>query len=117
MDYSYPKFGAVYHCFCGDVETIKRYWDVGVKYFGIGGKIFYENELKETVRFMPEDSLVLETDAPYIRIPDMKGPNTSLSLWDIAERIALVRGTTTEKIIELTTRNAERLFDTGYGDV
>ena len=29
----------------------------------------------------------------------------------------LVRGTTTEKIIELTTRNAERLFDTGYGDV
>ena len=55
--------------------------------------------------------------APYIRIPDMKGPNTSLSLWDIAERIALVRGTTTEKIIELTTRNAERLFDTGYGDV
>ena len=72
MDYSYPKFGAVYHCFCGDVETIKRYCDVGVKYFGIGGKIFYENELKETVRFMPEDSLVLETDAPYIRIPDMK---------------------------------------------
>ena len=28
-----PKFGAVYHCFCGDVETIKRYCDVGVKYF------------------------------------------------------------------------------------
>ena len=54
MDYSYPKFGAVYHCFCGDVETIKRYCDVGVKYFGIGGKIFYENELKETVRFRPE---------------------------------------------------------------
>ena len=62
-------------------------------------------------------SLVLETDAPYIRIPDVKGPNTSLSLWDIAERIAIVRGTTTEKIIELTTRNAERLFDTGYADV
>lgn len=112
-----PKFGAVYHCFCGDVETIKRYCDVGVKYFGIGGKIFYEKELEETVRFMPEDSLVLETDAPYIRIPDMKGPNTSLSLWDIAERIAIVRGTTTEKIIELTTKNAERLFDAGYSDV
>ena len=112
-----PKFGAVYHCFCGDVETIKRYCDVGVKYFGIGGKIFYEKELEETVRFMPEDSLVLETDAPYIRIPDVKGPNTSLSLWDIAERIAIVRGTTTEKIIELTTKNAERLFGTGYADV
>ena len=112
-----PEFGAVYHCFCGDVETIKRYCDVGVKYFGIGGKIFYEKELEETVRFMPEDSLVLETDAPYIRIPDVKGQNTSLSLWDIAERIAIVRGTTTEKIIELTTKNAERLFDAGYADV
>lgn len=58
-----------------------------------------------------------EKYAPYIRIPDVKGPNTSLSLWDIAERIAIVRGTTTEKIIELTTKNAERLFDAGYGDV
>lgn len=89
---------------------MKSYYDVGVTYFGIGVKIFYERDLEEAVYFMPEESIVLETDAPYINLPDRTGSNTSISLWSIAERIAIVRKTTTERIIELTTRNAERLF-------
>lgn len=104
------KFGAVYHCFDGDIAKVKSYYDVGVTCFGIGGKIFYERDLEEAVHFMPEESIVLETDAPYINLPDRTEPNTSISLWSIAERIAIVRKTTTERIIELTTQNAERVF-------
>lgn len=59
---------------------------------------------------MSEESIVLETDAPYINLSDKTGPNTSISLWSIAGRIAIVRKTTTERIIELTTQNAERVF-------
>ena len=59
---------------------------------------------------MSEESIVLETDAPYINLPDKTGPNTSISLWSIAGRIAIVRKTTMERIIELITQNAERVF-------
>lgn len=89
---------------------MKSYYDVGVTCFGIGGKIFYERDLEEAVHFMPEESIVLETDAPYINLPDRTEPNISISLWSIAERIAIVRKTTTERIIELTTQNAESVF-------
>lgn len=107
----YPlEFDAVYHCFDGDIAKVKSYYDMGVKYFGIGGKIFYEMELGEAVRFMPEESIVLETDAPYINLPERTGPNTSISLWNIAEKVASIRGTTKERIIDLTTKNSEKLF-------
>lgn len=104
------KFGAVYHCFDGDITKVRSYYDIGVNYFGIGGKIFYEKELEEAVRFMSDENIVLETDAPYINLPGKTGPNTSISLWNVAEKIAAIRGTTTERIVDLTTRNAERLF-------
>lgn len=104
------EFGAVYHCFDGDIAKAKSYYDMGVNYFGIGGKIFYEEELGKAVRFMPEESIVLETDAPYINLPERIGPNTSISLWNIAEKVASIRGTTKERIIELTTKNSEKLF-------
>ena len=55
-------------------------------------------------------SIVLETDAPYINLPERIGPNTSISLWNIAEKVASIRGTTKERIIELTTKNSEKLF-------
>lgn len=104
------EFGAVYHCFDGDIAKAKSYYDMGVNYFGIGGQIFYEEELGKAVRFMPEESIVLETDAPYINLPERIGPNTSISLWNIAEKVASIRGTTKERIIELTTKNSEKLF-------
>ena len=54
------------------------------------------------------DKRIEKTNALYINFPDKTGPNTSISLRRIAERIVIVQKNTTERIIELTIQNAER---------
>ena len=103
--------GAVAHCFGGNYETVKSYLDVGVQYFGIGGRITYgEKGLMEAVKKMPEESILLETDAPYIKLNGDPKPNTSLALFDIAKKIAEIRGCSTEHIIETSYVNGMRLL-------
>lgn len=65
----------------------------------------------ESVRKMTQESILLETDAPYINAhPTIHGSNTPLLLYSIAEKIALIRGTSRDSIIEISNTNAERLF-------
>lgn len=108
------QYGAVYHCFGGNVDIMKKYMEQGVRYFGIGGRVLNnEYELMDTIRNMPAESILLETDSPYINThPEFTGPNTPLLLYSIAEKVGEIRGTTTDKIIEMANTNAERLFRT-----
>lgn len=104
--------GAVLHCFCGNCFEMKAYLEAGVSHFGIGGRICYGNtELEKAVKNMPQESILLETDSPYIKLESGTIPNTSLSLFDIAAKIAEIRGTSVERIAEITYCNALRLFD------
>lgn len=103
--------GAVLHCFGGDEALMEQYMKVGVMFFGIGGRISYMLQgLEEAVINMPEGSILLETDSPYIRFDGDKMPNTSLTLYDIAKRVAKLRGTTVEQIAKEVKRNFFRLF-------
>lgn len=104
--------GAILHCFGGTISDVQRYMDVGVNAFGIGGRIIYGNAMLErAVAYMPETVIILETDAPYIKVDGGRAPNTSLSLLAIAQKVAELRGTTTEHILEVSYKNAEKLFD------
>ena len=104
--------GAVLHCFGGDESLMWDYYKHGVKYFGIGGRILNgEEHLEAAVKEMPEESLLLETDSPYINsIEGISGPNTSLALLPIAKKIADLRKMDVRDLIELAYQNAERLF-------
>ena len=85
--------------------------ELGISAFGIGGKITYGNtELECAVATMPESAIVLETDAPYIKVDGDRSPNTSLSLLEIAGKVAELRGTTTEHILAVSYENADHLF-------
>ena len=105
-------YGAVVHCFGGDEKVMRRYLDHGVEYFGIGGRILYgEVELEKAVKAMPAQSILLETDSPYINsVEGISGPNISVSLMTIAQRIAELRGMSVQELIRLTYKNAKRLF-------
>ena len=128
--------GAVCHCFEGDWALAQRYISCGVRYFGIGGKILYNGSaleraaygratyassgsilyngtaLAQAVEHLPEECILLETDAPYLNTTGVYGPNTSYALAAVAERIAAIRNTTVEHVIAASTANAERLFGT-----
>ncbi len=106
------QHGAVCHCFGSGPETAEAFIRRGAGYFGIGGRVLYDTDaaLRETVAAMPESSLLLETDAPYIRLPGAPRPNTSLAIVGIAEAVARIRRTDAAHIIAVSNRNACRLF-------
>ena len=80
---------------------------------GVGGVVTFKNgrKLKETVEAVPLESILLETDCPYLAPVPYRGKrNCSLYLPYVAEEIARIKGCTPQEVEEATWRNAVRLF-------
>ena len=104
------SIGGVIHCFSYSKEMAKQFLDMGL-YLGIGGVVTFKNARKvvEAVEYAPLDRLLLETDCPYLAPTPHRGErNCSLYLPLVAERIANIKGITTEEVIEVTCKNAMR---------
>ena len=105
-----PK--GVMHCFSGSVEMAKEIVKLGM-YIGLGGAVTFRNAVKplEVAASVPEDRLLLETDAPYMTPVPFRGQRcTSLHIPYTAEKIAEVRGIDTQYLLDITDRNARELF-------
>ena len=108
----YTGGGALMHCFSESVETAKILLDMGLM-FAIGGTVTFNNNVRtvEAVKYIPLESLVLETDAPYLSPVPVRGKrNSSLNLRHTAEKIAEIKGISPEKLMEITTENAKRFY-------
>jgi TatD DNase family protein len=102
----------VIHCFSYSSEMAEAYIKMGF-YLGIGGVITFQNakKLKEVVKAVPLEFLVLETDSPYLApVPNRGKRNSSLNLVYVAEQIAALKGITYKEVIHQTEKNAERLY-------
>ena len=102
----------VVHCFGGGVREANEYLELGLV-LGIGGRVTRAEcqGLREAVAAVPQESIVLETDAPYI-LPVGFGEdrNDSTTIPLIAREVAALRGVDVEEVARFTTENAERLF-------
>ena len=103
----------VFHAFTGSRETFARIMKLGDWYVGIGGVVTFRNaSIAETVKDIPLDRIVLETDSPYLTpVPHRGERNESSYIPLIAGKVALQKGTSIEEVAMATTRNAERLFN------
>jgi TatD DNase family protein len=102
----------IFHCFSGTMEEAQQIIDLGFL-LGIGGTITYKSNkvLQEIVQAVPLESLVLETDAPYLSPVPFRGKrNESSYIMFIAEKVAELRGITIEEAGATTTANANKLF-------
>lgn len=105
-----PK--GVVHSFSGSVEMAEEILNLGM-YIGIGGVITFKNakKLPEVVKMLPNDRILLETDAPYLTpVPYRSKTNHSAMIYFTAQKIAEIRETTTEHILNLCFKNAKNLF-------
>jgi len=105
----------VLHCFTGDPEEVDRFSEIGA-FFGVAGIITFKkaDNIRESVPRIPEDKLLLETDAPWLApIPFRGKSNHSKYLPLIADAVAAVKGRSAAEIAEKTTANALELF-TGW---
>lgn len=107
----------VIHCFTSGPEVVKTYLDLGL-YIGVTGWVCDErrgDELRDALRYIPSDRLVIETDAPYLKPRTYKGPlkikgNEPCLLPHIAHTIANLLGSPIERIATESADNARRLF-------
>ena len=104
----------IFHCFSGTVVEAQQVADLGFL-LGIGGVVTYKKSiLQDVVAAMPLELLVLETDAPYLSpVPHRGKRNESSYIPLIAAKIAEIKGVGVEKVAEITTCNAEKIFVIG----
>lgn len=107
----------VLHCFTGSKEDAKRYLDLDLS-LGVTGWVCDERRgqaLREAVSYIPNDRLLLETDAPYLLPRDLKPKpksrkNEPMHLPHIASAVAQIKGIPVEELINITSLNAKNLF-------
>jgi TatD DNase family protein len=106
----YPHAKGVIHCFDGDLETAKRYFDLGFIISFTGLVTFVKGY--EWIKDIPEDRFMVETDSPYLTPPPHRGErNEPVYVKYVARRIAEIRGVSGKKIEKITTRNAKEFFN------
>ncbi len=101
----------IFHCFGETREIAAQIIDLGF-YLGIGGVLTYKNaHLGETLKDIPLDRIVLETDAPYLSPVPFRGKrNESSYITFVAEKLAQVKNVSVEEIATVTSANAEKIF-------
>jgi len=108
---------AVAHCFTGEGESLREYVAMGL-YIGITGWICDERRgkhLHDIVSLIPDDKLLIETDAPYL-LPRTVKPrpktrrNEPMYLPEVVRVVAEARGQSEQHVAEQTTANAIRFF-------
>jgi len=108
------KIAGVIHCFTGTWEQAGQYLEMGL-YLGFNGIIFKSIEgidFKENIKKTPLDKILIETDCPYLAPPPfLNQRNEPLFVKYIAEKIAKIKDLGYEKISEITTENAKKLFN------
>lgn len=109
------KGKAVLHCFTGTKEEAKKCLDRGWL-ISISGIVTFKksNTLREVAGFVPIESLLIETDAPYLSPQTKRGKmNEPSFIEETASCLATVKGMTFEEVCERTTENAMNFFGLG----
>ncbi len=111
------KTGGVLHCFSGDLNMAKQCLDLGF-YLSFTGTITYpkNNAIREIIKQIPIDRMLIETDCPYLTPQKFRGKrNEPAYVRFTAEKMAEIKGLTIDDVARVTSRNCYDLF--GFGTV
>lgn len=106
---------SVVHCFTGNRDTLEKYIDMGF-YIGITGWISDDRrakELREAVKSLPLDKVMIETDSPFLT-PMNRGLSRVNYPWNVkyvAEDLAKYMSVSVEELIKATKDNTEKFFN------
>lgn len=104
--------GGVFHCFTGNEKEAEELLSFDNFVLGIGGVLtFKKSNLPETLKNVPLNRIVLETDAPYMAPVPMRGQrNESAFLVYIMAKIAETKCVSEDEVATVTTANVKRIF-------
>ena len=104
--------GGVLHCFTESLEMAKAALDLNYM-ISFSGIVTFRNaaELREVVKAIPMDRILIETDAPYLApVPHRGKKNEPKYVVEVAQCVADLKGLRIEEVAEQTTANFQRLF-------
>lgn len=98
------------HFFAGTIEDAKLFLDIGFS-VSFTGVITFTNDYDEVVRYVPDDMIHAETDAPYVApVPHRGMRNEPSFVVEVVNRMAKLRGYTTEEFAKILLANAKRQY-------
>jgi len=108
----FKDLNGIFHCFDSSYEDAMKLIDLGFL-IGIGGILTFKNSnLRETIAKIGIEKLVLETDSPYLSPEPYRGKrNEPANILYIAEMLQKITSIPLPKISQITTKNANELFD------
>ena len=104
--------GGVMHCFTETYDMAKKAIDQNF-YISFSGIITFKNaqDLRDTVKKVPMDRILIETDSPYIApVPNRGKTNEPSNVVFVAEKIAEIKNLSIEEVAATTTENFKKLF-------
>ncbi len=104
--------GGVFHCFTGTPNEALEAVELGF-YVSFSGIVTFKkaSQVREAAAAVPENRLLVETDAPFLAPTPMRGKRNEPSfLVHVVEELATIRNTSPEQIGQITAENARRLF-------
>ena len=103
------------HCYAGTPEQAEEYVRLGTT-ISLGGPVTFKNGKKaaETVRRIPIEFLLSETDAPYMAPEPLRGrPNKPHYVEHVVRRMAMIKGISYAEAARILTENGKRFFSIG----
>jgi TatD DNase family protein len=104
--------GGIIHCFSGDYEMAKECIEMGF-YISIPGTITFKNAegFQEIIKNLPLESLLIETDAPFLAPFPFRGKRNEPSyIRYTAQKVAEIKKVSFEKVADVTTENTFRVY-------
>ena len=111
--YNNSHVKGIVHCYSYSKELAMEYVKMGW-YIGVGGVVTFKNakKLVETVEAIPLESIVLETDCPYMApVPHRGERNSSIFLSHVAEKIAEIKNISVDEVEKVTYQNALNIYN------
>lgn len=112
------RVGGVMHCFTESLEVARAAIEMGF-YISFSGIVTFKNatQLKDVAKAIPLDSVLVETDSPYLApIPFRGKTNQPAYVRYVAQEIATLRGISLEEVMSATTYNFFNLFKQAKAD-
>lgn len=105
------KVKGIIHSFSGSLETAKEYIKLGYL-IGVNGVITFKNsKIKEVIKEISLENIVLETDSPYLTPVPFRGKQNNPShITEIAKFVSELKDVTLEELSKITNNNLEKMF-------
>ena len=108
---NYKDLKKVLHCYSGSIESARELIKLDT-YFGVGGVLTFKNStnLVQTIKKIPLDRIVIETDSPYLS-PFRGNKNIPNNVEEVLKKLALIKEVSYDDTLEITNSNARYLFN------